>query len=187
MKEPDFSLQPFYTENTLHDFRITGRIGRNLNKLTILYELSGPLKDLIIPPLSDEPARMERLWEETCFEFFLKEKDSDIYWEFNLSPSGDWNIYRFKTYRQGMHEEQAFNSLAFSVQTYSDILRLELEFDLEKIIPQDQAINVAVCVVTKAVNSAMGYWALVHTGLKPDFHRQDSFTIEVSNVRSGSC
>ena len=64
---------------------------------------------------ADMPARRDRLWEETCFEFFLAVKNSPRYWEFNLSPAGHWNVYRFADYRQGMQEEPAFASLPFSV------------------------------------------------------------------------
>jgi hypothetical protein len=179
MKYTNFYLKPFGYENVSHNFTITGEIGRCLNKLSIRYELSGPLNKLIIPPLSDTPARMNRLWEGTCFELFFKLKKSNAYWEFNLSPSGDWNTYRFNDYRQGMQEENNFNILPFNVQTYPDRLRLLLEFEMDKIIPQDKAIDAAICAVTKETCGRTTYWALAHHGKQPDFHNRDGFIIEL--------
>ena len=76
----------------------------------------------MIPAPADLPARKHGLWEETCFEFFLGVKDSPRYWEFNLSPAGHWNVYRFAGYRQGMEEETAFTALPFRDRRGSDSL-----------------------------------------------------------------
>jgi hypothetical protein len=179
MIERPFFLKPFKQEDALHDLMFTGSINRDINRLTILYELFGPIKELIIPDFSDKPIRMDRLWEETCFELFLNSQNFGTYWEFNLSPSGHWNVYRFNGYRKGMQEEEAFISLPFSVQTGPDILRLAIEFDPETIIPPAQAVNVAVCAVMKEKSGRITYWALTHHGEMPDFHMADSFVIEL--------
>src|SRR4030042_7193941 len=49
---------------------------------------------------------------------------SERYWEFNLSPAGHWNVYRFASYRKEMREEPAFASLPFRVRTEPEALRL---------------------------------------------------------------
>ena len=179
IKDTAFSLQKFGQENALHNFNITGRIRRDSRTLSILYELSGFLNKLADLNPSEKPSRTDRLWEGTCFELFLNPQNSDAYWEFNLSPSGGWNVYRFDAYRQGMQEEGAFADLPFSVRKESQSLRLALEFNAEKIIPQDHAINVAVCAVLKSVSGRKSYWALTHQGRTPDFHRKDGFIIEL--------
>jgi hypothetical protein len=178
MKKLSFSLQPFRREEVAHDYRIAGEITRDLNRLVIMYKLSGPLGHLTIPP-AGKPARKHGLWEETCFEFFLKLKDSDVYWEFNLSPSGCWNTYRFSAYRQGMQEEPALDCLPFSIKTLPDALLLTLEFDLKKIIPPDRMINIAVCAVIKDINAGTTFWARAHHGTRPDFHRLDKVMFEL--------
>jgi len=177
--ERPFSLKPFKHEDTSSDFNIAGKIGRDTGILIIRYELFGPLKELIIPISSDRHGRMDRLWKETCFELFLNINKTDNYWEFNLSPSENWNIYRFNAYRDGMREEKAFINLPFRVQTGPEILRLSLGFNVDKIVPPDQAINVGVCAVIKDISSRTTYWALDHHGERPDFHRKDSFIIEL--------
>ncbi|MEF9475475.1 MAG: DOMON-like domain-containing protein [Candidatus Mariimomonas ferrooxydans] len=179
MNGRNFSLQPFPTAGSLPELNIKGYIKRSSNSLSISYTLLGPLEELIIPALSDRPARKNALWKETCFEFFLKQKGLGQYWEFNLSPSGHWNVYRFKAYRLGMQEEPAFTSLPFSVGKRSDAFQLALELNLDKIIPADQTINVAVSAVIKSTDSRMTYWALTHTGQQADFHLEKSFIIEL--------
>ncbi len=125
------------------------------------------------------PTRRSRLWEETCFEFFLGVMNSDQYWEFNLSPAGHWNVYRFTSYREGMKEELAFASLPFSIQNQPDALRLALELELGRIVPADQPVKVAISAVIRSIDGKMLYWALIHPGPKPDFHRRDSFIVEL--------
>jgi hypothetical protein len=177
MNEQLFSLQPFPFENLPPDVQITGTISRNHHQLAISYKLLGKLTEIAIASPSDTPSRKHELWQNTCFELFIGIKNSERYWEFNLSPSGDWNVYRFEGYRQGMQEEIAFNNLLFCVDK-SDICTLTLDVDLDKIISTNQGIEVAITTVLKQKNSLVTYWALAHKGTKPDFHLRDSFVIE---------
>lgn len=178
MNQQSFSLQPFDSSAT-PNLQITGSIARTSNTLTISYMLQGDLSKIEIPPTADIPSRKNELWEETCFEFFLGMKNSSCYWEFNLSPSGDWNIYRFDNYRQGMEEETTVTSLPFDVRYQSNALQLKLELDLSKIIPTEQSLDIAITTVVKDKDGEITFWALNHCGEQADFHLRDSFAIEV--------
>ncbi|RCJ19634.1 hypothetical protein A6770_05695 [Nostoc minutum NIES-26] len=178
MNEQTFSLQPFLSE-FLPNLQIAGNIARHANTLTIHYTLSGDLKEVIIAPLSDTPARKHQLWKDTCFELFIGIKDSQRYWEFNLSPAGHWNVYRFDGYRQGMQEETALMTLPFSVQNQSDSLTLALDLDLDKIVSANQNLEVAITTVIKCRDGNVTYWALTHQDTKADFHLRDSFIIDL--------
>ena len=179
MKQIIFSLKPFQTNDISRDYVITGKIARKKYLLTILYELKGPLDDLEITPAADEPTRRDRLWEKTCFELFLSVGASDPYWEFNLSPSGDWNVYRFSAYREGMEEERRFIGLPCGVQTGPNRLRLELKVNAEKILQQDRTVNAAVSAVLKSKGGDISFWALTHKGIRHDFHSREGFLIEL--------
>jgi hypothetical protein len=179
MSSRNFSLKPFPSAGLLPYLKITGNIGRISKTLAISYALLGPLREVVIPAPADIPARKNALWEETCFEFFLCVKNSDQYWEFNLSPAGHWNVYRFKSYRQGMQEEQALTSLPVSARRQPDAFLLSLKLDLDKIILTDRILKVAISAVIKNVNGKITYWALTHPGPQADFHREDSFIIEL--------
>ncbi len=179
MNSWSFSLKPFPLADFLPNVKITGNIGRCSKTLTIRYALLDPLGEVLIPAPADIPTRKNALWEETCFEFFLCVKNFDQYWEFNLSPTGHWNVYRFKSYRQGMQEESAFTSLPVNVQRKPKALRLSLKFNLDKIILADQIAKVAISAIIKPVNGKITYWALTHPGVQADFHRKDSFILEL--------
>ena len=179
MNRRSFSLKPFYPASPGLPVQITGSIARRSQGLALRYTLRGPRLELVIPGPADLPARKQGLWQETCFEFFLGIKHSPGYWEFNLSPAGHWNVYRFAGYRQGMQEERAFTSLPFRVRPQSDSLLLDLELEADKIVPADQALEVAMAAVLKLKGGGLTYWALTHGGPQADFHRRDSFIIEL--------
>jgi hypothetical protein len=179
MNEQTFSLQPFPSTKLLLNLKIAGNIARNANQLTITYALLGDVEEVRIVAPSDTPTRKHELWEDTCFEFFLGVKDSEQYWEFNLSRAGHWNVYRFDGYRQGMQEETAFKTLPFSIHSHSDGLALALNVDLDPIVSAEQALEVAITTVIKNKDGEVSYWALTHQGAEADFHLRDSFVIEL--------
>jgi hypothetical protein len=174
-----FSLKPFPGEDNAPDVKITGTIGRRADTLSIGYALLGNLSELAIPSQGELPGRKDRLWEGTCLEFFLGVKDSEPYWEFNLSPAGHWNVYRFISYRKDMREEPAFTSLPFRIQTEPEALRLSLDLEVGKIIPKDKTVEIAVSAVIETVTGKRSHWALVHPGPRPDFHRRDGFVLNL--------
>lgn len=177
MNDQTFKMQPFPSAKPIPDLKIAGNIARQGNQFTIHYALLGDVKEVGLAAPSDTPARKHELWKDTCFEFFLGIKNSDRYWEFNLSPAGDWNVYHFDAYRQGMQEETAFTALPFSIQHLSDGLAIALDVELDKIVPANQAIEVGITTVIKHRDAEVSYWALTHEGTEADFHRRDSFII----------
>ena len=174
-----FSLQPFPSTDLLPNLQITGNILRNGNQLHLHYTLSSDLKEVVIVAPSDTPTRKHELWQGTCFEFFLGIKNSEQYWEFNLSPAGHWNVYCFDGYRRGMQEETAFSALPFSIEDKGDDFAIALDVDLDKIVSPDQVLDVAITTVIKHRDGEVSYWALTHRGTEADFHLRDSFIIEL--------
>lgn len=191
MNEQHFDLHPFSAGvRESKDDRgqtLNGSITRQANTLMIRYDLRGDLSDILLAVPSDSPTRQHNLWKDTCFEFFLAVPQSARYWEFNLSPAGHWNVYRFEDYRQGMQEELAFKSLPFKVQTQTaptdpEVLTgvsVEIALELTAIVPVNQALEVAITTVLKIKQGEVTYWALTHPGPEADFHRRDSFMLNV--------
>ena len=177
MKVRNFALRPFSPFDRC-SLTITGGISRVCHTLAIRYVLCGLLADVVIPS-PELPARRHGLWEETCFEFFLAPPKAPGYWEVNLSPAGHWNVYRFSDYREGVQEEATLADLPFRAEKQADTLILAVECFLEQIIPPDQPVEVAVSAVIKHADGRVTYWALDHTGPHPDFHRRESFIIEI--------
>jgi hypothetical protein len=178
MKSRNFSLEPFPgTGSPL--FKITGSFFRRNQTFGLTYHLLGRIRDIEVPPPADRPSRRIGLWENTCFEFFIGPRDSVPYWEFNLSPSGDWNVFRFETYRQGLFEEKAFSSLPFESRIQTDSLQVVLEIDLGIIIPAVQPLEMAISTVLKTSGGDISMWALTHPGPEVDFHHREGFIIKL--------
>ena len=126
----EFRLYPFPGTAPRFPLEITGTVTRRGRTLVLHYEIRGDLEALSLPGPAANPGRLDGLWHETCLEFFLAPPDSPRYWEFNLSPAGHWNVYRFRDYRQGMTEDAAFTALPFTVLREPGSLRLTIEVDL---------------------------------------------------------
>jgi len=179
MNGQDFSLQPFPQTSPGCACQITGHLARRADTLAIRFALRGRLAQLVIPAPAEAPSRRSGLWEETCFEFFLAVKHAARYWEFNLSPAGHWNVFRFAGYRQGMAEETAFTSLPLSVWRRTDSLLLGLKLEVGRIVPADQPLEVGLAAVIECRDGGLTYWALTHPGPRADFHRRDGFLVEL--------
>ncbi|MCB1190513.1 MAG: DOMON-like domain-containing protein [Leptospiraceae bacterium] len=133
-----------------------------------------------IPIENKKPSRRDNLWQETCFEFFLKVKNQPSYWEFNLSPSRHWNVYHFSNYRKNGREETYFTFLPFVVKQQNISMELTLNIDLGSLILFSQTLEVAISKVTKFKDNGLEYWALHHPKKeKPDFHSPESFLMEL--------
>ena len=172
-----FSLVPFRGGEPFPHHTVTGTIGRSADKLSIGCEVAGNLSVLAVPGAAESPERKDRLWEDTCLELFVGAKGSGGYWEFNLSPAGHWNVYRFASYREGRREEPAFSSLPFGVRSGPGSLRLSLELDLGMFLPAGTDAEIGICAVIRTRTAGTSHWALAHPGPRPDFHRRDGFAM----------
>ena len=175
----NFTLHPFLTDRILPQIEINGRVNRKDNILSIEYQLFGDLSAIEIARPANAPSRQVHLWEATCFEFFIGIPGDRNYWEFNLSPSGDWHVFALDDYRQGLRNETAFTSLPFKVDRYPNYITLNLEFDLGELILLEQDLEMSVTTVVKSTEDEISYWALTHQGKEADFHLRDSFIIKM--------
>ncbi|MEM6610824.1 MAG: DOMON-like domain-containing protein [Cyanobacteria bacterium P01_C01_bin.72] len=171
-----FELIPF-TPDSAPQVRVTGNIERRHNQLNITYNFTD--SRAIVIPRPATPSRLFDLWEHTCCEFFLGVANSTQYWEFNLSPAGHWNVFRFPDYRQNISEEMVFEHLPFQVGTWETGLQLNLKLDLGKIIAPEQSLALGITAVIEDQAGQLSYWALSHPGKEADFHLRDSFIIEL--------
>ncbi len=176
-------LKPFPTDRPVPSIDISASLDRHHDILTIEYQLLGDLNEIEIPAPAAAPNRKSLLWEHTCFEFFLGVPGLKDYWEFNLSPGGDWNIFHLDDYRQGLRDELAFTALAFEVDRQPNLLSLRLALDLAKIIPADRDLEISVTTVIESRSGEISYWAVTHSGETADFHLRDSFTIKLGDPK----
>ena len=174
-----FVLHPFQEEHFINHLHIHGTLARSATALHVLYELRGSLDSVRLPPPTAAPTRRDGLWQATCFEFFVAPTGSLQYWEINLSPSGDWNVYAFSEYRQGMREETSITALPLIQHRQLNSYQLTLDFPLAHLIAPDQSIGIAVSAVLLGNNGQRSFFALTHCSSQPDFHQRKSFLMRL--------
>lgn len=183
----DFSLVPFADNDLSQNLTISGTVARAGDTLSISYLLAGELDKVVLPDLNSSQTRAEKLWEETCFELFLGaglERAKDLlYREFNLSPSGAWNVLTLQGYRYATKEEPSFEALPFTVQQSGDGLKLSAEINISSLVDEARPVRLGVSAVL-IVQDAEGkanetFWAITHPASKPDFHHPNSFSLSL--------
>jgi hypothetical protein len=182
----EFTLKPFVpaaAKDLSKGLSIGGTVVRASHQLAITYELTGDLQQVQMPDIKGNGARCDRLWEQTCFEFFLAagwaRSPQLPYWEFNLSPAGDWNVFSLSSCRQGLQAEAAIATLPFTVYTSPDKLQLSISVELTHLIDPGQPLRLGIAAVLVLKGGEQMFWAIAHCGPEPDFHHADSFVIEL--------
>jgi hypothetical protein len=161
------------------DLELGGRIERQGGALRLIYRLRGSLPALRIPAPAAEPQRCDDLWQGTCFELFLAAAGAEPYREFNLSPSGDWNVYRLDGYRRGLRPDPAWQTLGQRRDDTPGQLTLTLETPLPAELAAAPELEAAVTAVLQGRSGMCSYWALSHPGPEADFHRRDGFLLRL--------
>ena len=186
-----FELQPFggAAERSalgLAALALQGAVWLRRSDSGALLNLSMALQGLLpapfpapwLPPPAPSPGRRDGLWQHTCFELFLAPLEGAAYWELNLSPSGDWAVYRFDGYRSGQ-TSPCLEPPPFELTRRPTGLRLELRWPLPTELATVPALRVGVTTVLEQIDGTLSYWALQHPGPEPDFHRCDSFSLRL--------
>ena len=176
---PGFELISFPFDKT-PDITITGKIKRTDNQLSIQYEVSGDVDQIVLPAPSKSPLRKDDLWKATCFELFIAVSDQPQYWEFNMSPSSDWNVYVMDAYRQvNMREEIAYSQLQFEFNATQDKLSVNISLDLNPIVQLEQILQIGIAAIIQTKDGNESYWALAHPNPQADFHLRESFNLSL--------
>lgn len=148
--------------------------------LTLRFVVAGDIARLRLPPPL-ERARADELWQETCFEAFVKPEGGEAYHEFNLSPSNRWAGYRFDGYRQGMITLDGAALTHLTRRTSDDLYELVATLDLvaERGLADDLPWRMGLSAVIEETSGAKSYWALAHAPGKPDFHHPEAFALDL--------
>jgi hypothetical protein len=159
--------------------------------LRLTLELDAPPTDppgnLLLPDAGSATAgqRLDGLWQHTCLECFLGAAGQEAYWEFNLAPGGDWNVYALDGYRQGLRPEPSVEHLPFDCRWQSSTTGgLQLQLQLQAALPPRLAAQLAssntvggkpalewnVTAVLEQCDGTLSYWAVAHRPEPADFH-----------------
>lgn len=143
------------------------------------FRLSLAVPGLVLPPAAGVPERRHELWRRTCAELFIGEPPGRGYLEWNLSPSGHWNLYRFDDYRAGGREapEDVDPSLELSRTTTGAVI--EGALPLGPLRLERSRLVLGVCAVVETSDGALSHWAAHHPAARPDFHDRRGFVLDL--------
>jgi hypothetical protein len=162
---------------------VEGAVERAPRELRATFRVGAPPGSLVLPARAPAPTRRDGLWQSTCLELFVGIPGAPGYLEVNLAPSGDWNVYRFTGYREGMTPLDPATLRAWEAPEAprgpGEALAIELSLSLPEPWAGAPALELAVCAVLEGTGGKKTYWALTHRGERPDFHRRDAFVLHL--------
>lgn len=144
-----------------------------------LYELAA---------LAQAQTRAHQLWQQTCFEIFIKDSNATEYIEINLAPNGNWNAYYFLDTRRSFIDDGLFEILPMAapqisagsgyeegLYKYNALIELPEQYAFLKTVGS----RLAMAAVVKGHDQHLHYMALHHPTDRPDFHHPQSFTLRI--------
>lgn len=177
MPIPPIRLQPHPAHPSPAIDTITVSVERAGAGLALCYRVQGDL-DHVRLPRGESGVRRDALWQQSCFELFVRDGASDGYFEYNFSPGGDWAAYTFQAYRAG-GEGLACLPPKIELSQSGDHLQVAVSlFDLPAQLASEKLL-LGPSVILNAANGTRSYWALDHLGETPDFHRSETFKLSV--------
>lgn len=151
-------------------------LGGGQHLLTYTVEDAGRL---VVPRMADRE-RADNLWQDTCFELFVRRQGGPEYFEFNFSPSRRWAAYAFKGYRDGMTPYPIDVAPLIEGSSHGDryVLRVQLSS-----LPRGMTVA-GISAVLSEEGQITSYWALNHPGPRPDFHHPAGFVAPFASEHS---
>jgi hypothetical protein len=148
--------------------------------LRLRYFLDGEVSRIAVPlPATSAPA--DGLWRHTCFEAFVAGESSTAYCEFNFSPSTEWAVYGFTSYREGMAPLAHTLAPQVAASVAADRIALEAVVPRETLLalPGDSMLRLGLAAAIERADGGHSYWALTHPGDRPDFHDPAGFVLQI--------
>ena len=162
------------------DWLLKARLKRVSHRcLALDYELVAPAAEVIWPTASISPQRRDELWLSTCLELFIAPPAGQPYWEINLSPTGDWNLYQLDDYRQGLKPDPDIEPINIRSNSAADHHQLQAMLQVPPALLKAPKLQANLCAVLQHVNNTNSYWAVCHPGHEADFHARAGFVLEV--------
>ncbi|MBK9295045.1 MAG: hypothetical protein IPM57_11515 [Oligoflexia bacterium] len=134
------------------------------------YLIKDPENIILYPNLN---GRQNNLWEHTCFEAFVGEKNSKEYFEFNFSTNSAWNIFEFKNYRLPQPPKQCERFEFLKIEFENNIFKAQVKPKNFK----KSFYEISLATVIESKKNEIFYWALKHNKSRPDFHLRENFIL----------
>jgi hypothetical protein len=146
-------------------------------ELRVTYRLDGDTSRIIVPP-PDQGRIDKELWRHTCFEAFIAMEGQPAYHEFNFAPSGEWMVYAFSSYRNGNQVADDIMRPQIAMRSTANLLELDavVRLDTLSAVHPSARLRMGLSAIVET-SEGLSYWALRHSGAKPDFHNADGFSL----------
>ncbi|MES2493263.1 MAG: DOMON-like domain-containing protein [Pseudomonadota bacterium] len=151
-------------------------IGLTAYWLRIRWRVAGAA-GVLVPPFAGKD-RADGLWQETCFELFVKEPGANGYAELNFSPSERWAAYDFAGYRSGMANRPMPRDPDGTIRIGRDLLIFDASIPLAGLPPLPWRLGISA--VIEEEGGRKSYWALAHPPGSADFHSPACFAASLA-------
>lgn len=167
------NLVPFNADATLSSIEVKTQVDEKIWAWE--FKLNGDLSKIILPTFTHQSKRQDELWKSTCFEAFVAISQNN-YIEFNFSPTGNWNCYRFSGYRENMRQFSEIELLDFTILSNNSENQGNYHCRMSVKLANPLPISkMGMTAVIQTTNGNINYWALKHGGEKADFHREQDW------------
>ena len=133
------------------------------------------LRQILLPASLDIPKRKTGLTSSTCFEAFFAIPNTDNYWEFNISPNGDWNLYTFNGYRHNKQQVATISQPHSSLILHSRGFRFHVLLNSSPWWSYSSIPDFSLSAVILDTTSSVSHWSLSHYSDQVDFHDRRNF------------
>lgn len=149
----------------------------DVDEFMLTYIVKGA--DRLIVPAPSAGERVDGLWNTTCFECFVKPVETEDYYEFNFSPSGDWAAFGFDGYRRGKRDLKLHIPPMSDRDENGDPDTYVYDVCLNLSDVPGASLILGLATVIEEQGGRKSYWALTHPPGPPDFHHPDNFAAEL--------
>ena len=151
-------------------FTVIATASSHVDHIDVSFELDGPIEQLKEDSIQgDQRGFAIGLWEQCCFELFLRRDRQYIEW--NLSRGGQWACFAFSDYRQKTEDLKGVEQPEVHWNTESKTLKAKLPKVLLDGREQDEFS--LTCILK--TGDQTHYFARVHPQDKPDFHKDCAY------------
>ncbi len=146
-------------------------IGLDEHWLRVRWRVEGA--GAVLVPAFAGKGRSDGLWQQTCFELFLKAPGDEGYVELNLSPSERWAAYDFVSYRAGMADRAMPRDPDCTIRGAHDLMIFDAAIPLAGLPPLPWQMGISA--VIEEEDGTKSLWALRHPPGAADFHAPACF------------
>lgn len=153
-------------------------INHNNESLFVSYRIKKGVSLIDFGDSTPNKSRLLKLWEKSCFEFFIKNKNGQ-YIEFNFSPNFEWNCFYFDKKGDPLKEwvlmQRPETDILLSADHFFLFVKIKKEFFPKGFFDNNSELLASFTSVLKDKSKNLSYWAIKHADTRPNFHHFDSF------------